>query len=235
MTGPALADPRLTDVADHAVLVEFADVLCDAAHAAVLQLDRALGIASVPGLREVVPAFVSLLVVFDPMLTDHRAIAAAIRQAMALPATALAKGQLRVVQVCYDTAFAPDMDAVCRQTGLSPDGVIAAHLAGDYRVFMYGFAPGYAYLGGVPAGLHLPRKAAPVRDMAAGSVMIAGPQCLVTTLQMPTGWWVIGRSPTRILDTGSARPFLFDVGDTVQFRRIDRHGFDIAQREGTDG
>ena len=91
---------------------------------------------------------------------------------------------------------------------------------------LYGFAPGYAYLGGVPPALQLPRKASAKRGVAAGSVIIAGAQCLITTLKMPTGWWIIGRSPTRILLDDPGRPFLFDVGDTITFIRIDRPEFD---------
>jgi inhibitor of KinA len=87
---------------------------------------------------------------------------------------------------------------------------------------MYGFAPGYAYLAGVPEVLRMPRKPAAVRGIPAGSVLIAGQQCLVSTITMPTGWWVIGRSAARILTDDSARPFLFDVGDEVRFRRVTR-------------
>ena len=68
--------------------------------------------------------------------------------------------------------------------------------------------------------LQLPRKATAIRDVPAGSVLIAGAQCLVSTLKMPTGWWRIGVSPTDILTSGPARPFLFDVGDEVRFKRI---------------
>lgn len=125
------------------------------------------------------------------------------------------------VQVCYGEAFAPDLTAVAVKLGLSTEDVVRAHLGGDYRVFMYGFAPGYAYLGGVPSSLNLPRKPAPVRRVPAGSVLIAGPQCLVSTLTMPTGWWIIGRSPTQILSPQSDNPFLFDIGDRVRFTRID--------------
>jgi inhibitor of KinA len=79
----------------------------------------------------------------------------------------------------------------------------------------------------VPEAIQQPRKPAPIRGIAAGSVLIAGPQCLVSTLTMPTGWWIIGRSPTKILDAASDdRPFLFDVGDAVRFRRISRAEFD---------
>ena len=117
---------------------------------------------------------------------------------------------------------------MARQTGLSAEAVIAAHVSGDYRVFMYGFAPGYAYLAGVPERIRLPRKATPVRAVAAGSVLIAGPQCLVSTLTMPTGWGIIGRSPTPILTGDEMRPFLFDPGDRVVFNRIDRAEFEAA-------
>ena len=96
---------------------------------------------------------------------------------------------------------------------------------------MYGFSPGYAYLSGIPEDIQIPRKPAAVRDVPAGSVIIAGPQCLVTTLTMPTGWSIIGRSPTPILTGDPARPFLFDVGDRVVFQRIDLATFERAQRE----
>lgn len=87
-----------------------------------------------------------------------------------------------------------------------------------------------AYLAGVPEAIRIPRKEAAVRGVPAGSVLIGGQQCLVTTLTMPTGRWIIGRSPTLILDSASKeRPFLFDVGDRVSFRRISRAQFDEAR------
>lgn len=221
-----MREPRLTEVADSAVLVDFADELDEAAHAAALALDRALADDPPPGLVETVPAYVGLSVVFDPLVTDHRAIDEAIRRALAAEAAPITAGRLRVVPVCYDGDFGRDLPEVAALTGLGVEAVIAGHLSGDYRVYMYGFAPGYAYLGGVPEPLRLPRKPVPVRGVAAGSVIVAGPQCLVTTLEMPTGWWIVGRSPLRVLTGDSMRPFLFDVGDRLAFRRIGRAEFD---------
>ena len=132
----------------------------------------------------------------------------------------------REVSVCYDDDLAPDLPAVAAKIGASVEAVIEAHLSGAYSVFMYGFAPGYAYLAGVPPLIQIPRMPAAVRGVAAGSVVVAGPQCLVTTLTMPTGWWIIGRSPTRILGDDEDRPFLFDVDDRVTFKRISRAEFD---------
>lgn len=201
-------------IADHGLLVEVAD------SPAVRRLDRALAAEPFAGFLEAVPAFVTLAVVFDPLVTDHGAVEAHLRRLLALPGGDTGPGAERVVEVCYEGA--PDLAEVAGRCGLSEAAVIAAHLAGAYEVVMYGFAPGYAYLSGVPVALHLDRKPAAVRGVAAGSVIIAGAQCLVTTLTMPTGWWVIGRSPNRVLTGDAVRPFLFDVGDRVQFRRITR-------------
>jgi inhibitor of KinA len=214
--------PQYRPVADHAVMVVMGDTISDATHASVLRLDRALAANPFAGFTEAIPAYASLLVDFDPMVTDHPAVAQHLRALLDAPETSSPAPTQREILVCYDNAR--DLAEVAARTGMSAEAVIAAHLAGDYRVFMYGFAPGYAYLGGVPAPLQLDRKPTPVRNIPAGSVIIAGPQCLVTTLTMPTGWWVIGQSPTRVLTADPKHPFLFDVGDSVTFRRISRVG-----------
>ena len=209
--------PIFRPVAEHGLLVEFGDRLDDACHAAVLRLDRALAARPFLGFREAIPAYVNLLVRFDPLCCDHQQAEAALRALLHdLPAQ-INKGMQRLVEVIYD---GPDLPEVASRCGLSKAEVIAAHLAGDYRVALYGFAPGYAYLSGLPQAIRLARKTAALRGIPAGSVIIAAGQCIVTTLTMPTGWWIIGHSPTVILDRQGARPFLFDVGDAVQFRQV---------------
>lgn len=199
-------------MSDCGVLVAFGTVLDDRVHESVLALDAALAADPVPGQVEVVPAYVDLMVVFDPLQTDHAAVTTALRARLGHHPAAR-QGRTHAVPVTYD---GPDLPAVAAATGLSAEAVIAAHLSGDYSVYLYGFAPGYAYLGGVPPAIRLPRKEVPVRGVPAGSVIIADRQCIVTTLTMPTGWWVIGRTDVRIL-----RPegLLFDVGDRVRFVR----------------
>lgn len=230
MTGaPATGFPRCRPVADRALLVEFGDAVAREFHDRVVQLDAALAAAPFDGFTEAVPAYASILVCFDPVVTDHETVEDKVSALIARGAAAIAAGTLREVEVCYDPDFAPDLGPVAEASGLTPEEVAEAHLLGDYSVSMYGFAPGYAYLAGVPEAIRLPRKQAAVRGVPAGSVIIAGPQCLVTTLTMPTGWWIIGRSPTRILRGEDAeRPFLFDVGDRVRFRRISRQEFDAG-------
>ena len=219
-------EPCFASIADHALLVTFADDINDEAHALVIALDKAIAADVLVGVIETVPALVNLLVSFDPILTDHAAVQAHVRRCLATMERHASEGVERRVQVCYETPFAPDLAVVASATGLSTDAVINAHLAGEFDVLIYGFAPGYAYLSGVPEQIRVPRKKAPVRNVPAGSVIIAGAQCLITTLTMPTGWSIIGRSPISIFTGDPKHPFLFDVGDRVTFQRIDLKTFE---------
>lgn len=222
--------PLFRRIAEHSLLVEFGDRIDESIHAQVLQLDAALAQAPFAGFLEAIPAYAALLVRFDALVTDHAKAEAAVLQSGKQNTAVQQPSSLREVLVCYEDGFAPDLAAVAEASGLSTEAVIAAHLSGDYKVYMYGFAPGYAYLAGVPKPIQHPRKASPVRGIPAGSVLIAGPQCLVSTLTMPTGWWIIGRSPTPILIDDPAHPFLFNVGDRVRFRRISRAEHDAGSR-----
>ncbi|MEM6619229.1 MAG: allophanate hydrolase subunit 1, partial [Pseudomonadota bacterium] len=172
--------PRFTPVADHALLVTFGDAIDDASHEAVLALDQRLSDDPPAGMIQAVPALVNLLVEFDPLATTHDAIRAAVAARLGGGPSAN-QGTVRRVEVCYDGNLAPDLCALADATGLTLEGVINAHLSGDYRVMMYGFSPGYAYMAGVPDAIQVPRKRAAVRDVPAGSVIVAGPQCLITT------------------------------------------------------
>lgn len=225
--------PTFVPVADHGLLVCFGDTISADVSAAVIALDRALAVERPHGLRESVPALVNLLIDFDPLVTDHAEMGRAVVRLLETTRAAEPEGKLHELDVCYEDVFAADLGAVASVTGMSIEAVIACHLRGDYRVRMYGFAPGYAYLSGVPLEIQVPRKPAAVRGVAAGSVLVAGPQCLVTTLDMPSGWSIIGRSPTRILTGIEQAPFLFDVGDKVRFRRIAKADFERCLAAGS--
>lgn len=215
-----MKDPAIIPIADHALLVEFGTEISEATNQLVLALDRALAASPPDGLLEVVPAFVNLLIEFDPLVTDHEQLTRRVLDLVHTPDDHVPTTTTHRVPICYDATFGPDLATVAQHTGLTVEAVIAAHLAGDYRVFMYGFAPGYAYMAGVPSEIQVPRKPAAVRGVRHGSVIIAGPQCLITTIDMPTGWSVIGRSPTQVLRPHDGQPFLFDVGDRVSFERV---------------
>lgn len=228
-------EPQFKAIADHALLVTFADEISENAHEMIVALDKAIANAAPHGVLETIPALVNLLVAFDPILTDHGQVERALRDCIKGLKTRQINGVQRRVQVCYEEPFAPDLKAVASAAGLSAEAVINAHLSGDFQVLMYGFAPGYAYLSGIPDPIQVPRKPAAIRDVPAGSVIIAGPQCLITTLIMPTGWSIIGRTPASILTGDPEHPFLFDVGDRVTFERIDLTAYETLCKDDAHG
>jgi inhibitor of KinA len=219
--------PRWRFVGDAGLLVEFGDRIDDTVHDRVLRLDRAIADHPFPGLTSCIPSFAALLVGYDPCAAEPAEVEAHIRALLETPSAEPPAVRSHEVPVCYDLSFAPDLPAVAAQTGLAPEEVVAAQLSATYRVYMYGFAPGFAYLGGVPKSIQVPRRPEPVRGVPAGSMIVAGPQCIITTLEMPSGWWNIGRSPADILRPEDGRPFLFGVGDRVRFARIDRAQFEL--------
>lgn len=212
-------------VGEDALLIEFGSVVCEETHHAVLDLDGALRAAAIAAVCETVPAYTSVLVRYDPDLTSFDALRLLCEPLMSQSRAPDLVGSCHVVPACFDASCAPDLGEIASRVGLPPEAVAEQFLAASFRVYMYGFAPGYAYMGGVPPALHLPRKPAAVRGYPVGSVLIAGPQCLISTLPMPTGWWVIGRTPLMLLDRDSDKPPLFQPGDTVRFQQIDSEQF----------
>jgi KipI family sensor histidine kinase inhibitor len=98
---------------------------------------------------------------------------------------------------------------------------VALHAANEYRVFMIGFAPGFAYLGGLPPILHTPRLQKPRQNIPAGAIGIGGQQGSVNSVAGPSGWRFIGWTPVRVFDPTRAVPFLLQAGDRVRFAPID--------------
>ncbi len=214
--------PTFKPVADYAVLIEFGTKVDDALNRKVVALDKAIAAARITGVVETVPALVNLLVVFDPLATTHTNVQAAVTTLFPLGPTDDVETTAHSVPVCYDTELSPDLINVAKAVDMSIEAVIAAHMSANLRVSMYGFAPGFAYLSGLPDAIQVPRKPSATRGVQTGRVMIAGPQCLITTVVMPTGWSIIGRTAVQVMQDDPDNPFLFNVGDSVTFERIRR-------------
>jgi inhibitor of KinA len=134
----------------------------------------------------------------------------------------------RVVEipVCYGGELGPDLEDVAAKHGISPDEVVSIHSSGDYLVYMVGFMPGFAYLGGLSERIATPRRSSPRTAVPAGAVGIGGQQTGVYPMVSPGGWNLIGRSPRKIFDIARDEPSLLAAGDRVRFRPISRADFD---------
>lgn len=179
--------------------------------------------ATEAGWGDPVPAYDSVLVPFDPERLDPLeaaqrlgAMLAGIRDRAPEPA----RGPLHRLAVRYGGLAGPDLESIAERLGLTPAQVVEAHAAPTYRVFMLGFAPGFAYLGPLPEPLRLPRREQPRSRVPVGSVAIAGSQTAVYPVATPGGWHLIGRTETVIWDAGRADPALLLPGDAVRFEPV---------------
>jgi 5-oxoprolinase (ATP-hydrolysing) subunit B len=174
---------------------------------------------------DLVPGWTSLLLHYDLTRTDHQALAARLtplleqwlEQACVVPA-----GRLHEIPICY---IGEDLPEVARLCGLSVAEVIALHVGAEYRVGAIGFAPGFAYLGDLPAPLALPRRATPRLQVPAGSLAIAERQTAIYPHSSPGGWHLLGQCPWQLFDARREPPCFLQLGDRVRFRAIDERSF----------
>jgi KipI family sensor histidine kinase inhibitor len=198
---------RLLPCGARAVLVELDDL------DAVLGLHAALAADPPEGVTELVPAAQTVLVAFDPAVTDAERLGAAVQQ-VAFEPGAHPSGELVEVPVTYD---GEDLDDVASHAGLSREEVVAAHAGGDYVVAFCGFAPGFGYLTGLDERLHVPRRDSPRKQVPAGAVAVADRFTAVYPRPSPGGWQLIGRTDVTLWDEARDPPALLVPGTRVRF------------------
>lgn len=168
------------------------------------------------GMLEAVPGLDSVLVEFDPIGPEPSSLIPVLEQRLAALLDEPEAGRLHVIPVTYD---GPDLADVAELTGLAPQAVVELHAGTELRVLFCGFAPGFAYLGGLPPALHVERLATPRTHTPAGSVAIAGAMSGIYPSDLPGGWRVIGRTEVTLFDPDRDPPALLLPGDRVRFER----------------
>jgi KipI family sensor histidine kinase inhibitor len=120
------------------------------------------------------------------------------------------------VPVTYD---GDDLAFVAEQWGTDVEGVLRRHTATAFVSSFCGFAPGFAYLAGLPEALAVPRLATPRPRVPAGAVALAGAWCGVYPTASPGGWRIIGRTSVALWDPARSEPALLAPGTPVRFVR----------------
>lgn len=227
-----------TPLADSAVLVRLSsqEQVDLATVQAVWQVTDAIEQAGIKGLVDIVPAYATILLVFDPTAIAPDQLEREVRVAVATTRQ-FDERQTRevIIPVAYGGEYGPDLDDVARHTGLTPGEVIARHASAQYIVACMGFAPGWAYLLGLPPELEIPRLPNPRTRVPAGSVGIGGAQTGIYPLETPGGWRLIGRTPLRMFDPSRSEPSLLRPGDRVLFQPISPEQFRAIECESEDG
>jgi KipI family sensor histidine kinase inhibitor len=220
---------RFLPAGDSAVVVELGDTIDPVINARVVALDAALRAAAPAGLVETVTTYRSLLVQFDPLVTDYDGLIAQAQAILAELGDPVVQGRRWQVPVVYGGAFGIDLEDVATRHGLTTAEVIRRHCEAVYRVYAIGFMPGYTYLGGLDQSIATPRRLEPRLMTPAGTISIGGIQALVAGAAMPSGWHLLGRTPVRTFAATREPPVLFVPGDEIVFKPID-----ASQWEGLD-
>lgn len=222
---------KIYHLSEVAVTVEFGQQIAGNLSDAVNSLNALLYQQPFPGFHTTVPAYSTLTVFYDPVIVVKSRLPGAgcfekvsaylndlnLQKKTVKPV----KGDTIIIPVCYGENLGPDLDEVASLHGMSTSEVIKLHSTATYIVYMIGFVPGFAYLGGMDEQLATPRKEKPRKSVPAGAVGIAGQQTGVYPLETPGGWQIIGQTPLKLFDLNRRQPSLLKPGDTVIFKAID--------------
>ncbi|MBS1841866.1 MAG: 5-oxoprolinase subunit PxpB [Acidobacteria bacterium] len=211
---------------DQSLLIHFGKTISLNTHRQIVRFLKLLESEPVEGVKNLHPAYCSMLVEFDALKFGHAEIEALLAPYLGrLSQVRLPAARLREIPVCYGSEFGPDLAEVASIHKLSLDEIIRLHSSVTYTAFFLGFVPGFAYLGGLPAELATPRLASPRKSVPAGSVAIGGNQTGVYPASTPGGWRLIGRTPLKLFDPTVAHASFFEIGDEVRFVPISAEEF----------
>lgn len=212
---------------ENALIVYFGETANPQVSACVQQAVDSLTQTMGDALVDLVPSYASLLVIYNPLVTDHIAVKQQIRalQYAVESGNQPQVGSLVELPVYYGTDAGPDLQALADNAGLTTDEVIHIHSEMEYRVYAIGFAPGFAYLGEVDERIAAARLSTPRLKVPRGAVAIADRQTAVYPAVSPGGWNLIGLCPIRMFDPAAEPTMPVQVGDRVKFAPISKQEF----------
>lgn len=131
------------------------------------------------------------------------------------PGSAAVSGAFVEVPVVFD---GPDLADVAARWGVGEDEVVGRLTSHELVSAFCGFAPGFAYLAGLPSELAVPRLETPRQRVEPGSVALAGEWCGIYPTASPGGWRIVGRTDVTLWDVERESPALLAPGTRVGLR-----------------
>lgn len=213
---------------DCAVTLQIGDEIGEKINREVVGVLESLRKAAIPGVLELVPTYTSVCIHYDPLVLSYDDLLKVIGRLENGSAENLENAAARIVEipVCYGGEYGPDLAFVAEHNGLTAEEVVKRHSEGVYLVYMLGFLPGFAYMGGMDETIACPRLTSPRTKIPAGSVGIAGAQTGIYPLSSPGGWQLIGRTPLKMFAIdGEKTTFALSAGDRVRFVPITEEAY----------
>ncbi|MCO6041369.1 5-oxoprolinase subunit PxpB [Thermococcus alcaliphilus] len=216
--------PIFKPAGDSAIAIIFGDEIDENVNKKVHAVAEAIEEAAPEWLIEVVPTYTSVYIYYDPLKISYSEVLEAVKPFLSAEPREEEK-RIIEIPVAYGGKFGPDIEFVAEYNGLTVEEVIEIHSKPLYRVYMLGFLPGFAYLGGMDEGIATPRLEKPRLKVPAGSVGIAGKQTGWYAIESPGGWRLIGRTPLKTFDPSKSPPSIVKAGDYVKFVPISEEEF----------
>lgn len=211
---PSPLMPLIMPLGDRALLVKYGDQLTDEANAGAIELAQRIESGAPPGVVEIAPNLISVLLRYEPAVISYEKLAGEVRLVVSASAKAADAGRHTAVKVAFD---GEDLTEVAGLLGLSTAAFVAAHNHKPLRVLATGFAPGFVYCGMHAEALVVPRRQVVRPKVPAGTVLFAAGQTAITSTAIPTGWHVIGRTDFRNFDPTHLPPSELVAGDAIRF------------------
>ena len=212
---------RYLPFGDSGLLIEFGETIDLKTNQRVIALNDAISKTHMEGIEELVPAYRSLLIRYDPQKISYEKLVERVKDVESmLKPIMMRKGRRVSMPVTYGGEYGPDLAYVAKFHGLTEEQVIKLHSEKQYRVYMIGFIAGFPYLGEVADEIATPRLETPRLKVPAGSIGIAEKQTGIYPREAPGGWQIIGRTPVRLFNPAKRTPALLEAGDTVKFKSI---------------
>jgi KipI family sensor histidine kinase inhibitor len=218
---------RCLPLGDHALVIEFGNVISLDVNNKVISLNDAILKVKIRGVEELVPTYRSLLIRYSPLETTYEQLVfnvKSIEETLKVSKTEVKIGKI-TIPVVYGEEYGPDLTYVAQFHGLNEEQVIELHSEKTYRVYMIGFVAGFPYLGEVSDEIATPRLETPRLKVPAGSVGIAEKQTGIYPCEAPGGWRIVGRTPLRLFNQLQQPPTLLKPGDNVKFKPISEKEF----------
>jgi len=212
---------RFQPASDQSLLVYFGEQITLSAHERVRKLLRLFESDPIAGVRNIHPAYSSVLIDFDARKYSHDQLEEVLRAYLGrLGSLRLSEPRQMEIPTCYGGEYGPDLDDVARLHKMTPNQAVELHSSATYVVYFLGFVPGFAYLGGLPESLATPRLDSPRRNTPPGSVGITDNQTGVYPFDTPGGWRLIGRTPIAMFRPDRDNMSYLAIGDRVRFTPI---------------
>jgi KipI family sensor histidine kinase inhibitor len=211
-------EPLFRIMGDRAVLVELGDGISPRINQKVRALYTGITACHIKGIKDLVPSYRSLMVVYDPLVISLDSLKSQLNVIWnTLDDTRLPEARTVEIPVVYGDKYGPDLEWIADYHKMTPQDVIRLHTQPLYQVYMIGFMPGYPYMGEVPDALVTPRRKTPRTHVPGGAVGIAQKQTGIYPVASPGGWQIIGRTPVRLFDPRGKPPCYLEMGDRVKF------------------